>query len=115
MPPGRWNETALCDWLSAFIGHGSDLDLPIEELPRMYEEIGAPPGVTDLVMITDAKCRIPPEVQKHFLDWRRSARVRSVALVVGNAPGDLEGVCDEVHRVSAIDPAGDAVGRVLSL
>ena len=115
LPPGRWNESALCDWLSAFIGQGSDLDLPIEELPRMYKEIGAPPGVTDLVMITDAKCRIPPALQKRFWDWRQSARVRSVALVIGSAPGDLEGVCDEVHRVNAIDPAGDAVGRVLSL
>jgi len=29
LPPGRWDEAALCDWLSAFIGGGSDLDLPI--------------------------------------------------------------------------------------
>ena len=66
MPPGRWNETALCDWLSAFIGGGSDLDVPINELPRMYKEIGAPPGEIDLVMITDARCRIPTELQKWF-------------------------------------------------
>ncbi len=115
LPPGRWNETALCDWLSAFIGGGSDLDVPINELPRMYQEIGAPPGETDLVMITDAKCRIPAQSQFHYLNWRRSAHVRAVALVIGNPPGDLEGVCDECHRVNAIDPAGDAVGRVLSL
>jgi uncharacterized protein with von Willebrand factor type A (vWA) domain len=115
LPPGRWNESALCDWLSAFIGGGSDLDVPINELPRMYREIGAPAGVTDLVMITDAKCRIPRELKIHFLDWKRSARVRAVALVIGSAPGDLESVCDEVHRVNALDPAGDAVGRVLSL
>ena len=49
------------------------------------------------------------------MNWRTSVRVRAVALVIGNPPGDLEGVCDEVHRVNAIDPAGDAVGRVLSL
>ncbi len=115
LPPGRWDEVALCDWLTAFIGHGSDLDVPIEELPRMYKEIGAPPGVTDLVMVTDARCRIPPELKNHFLDWRQTVRVRAVALVIGSPPGDLEGVCDEVHRVDAIDPTGDAVGRVLSL
>ena len=89
--------------------------MPVAELPRMYHEIGAPAGVTDLVMVTDARCRIPPDLKQRFLDWRRSARVRAVALVVGSAPGDLEGVCDEVHRVTALDPAGDAVGRVLSL
>jgi uncharacterized protein with von Willebrand factor type A (vWA) domain len=115
LPPGRWDEAVLCEWLSAFIGGGSDLDIPIEELPRMYHEIGAPVGVTDLVMVTDARCRIPPDLKQRFLDWRRSARVRAVALVVGSAPGDLEGVCDEVHRVGALDPSGDAVGRVLSL
>jgi uncharacterized protein with von Willebrand factor type A (vWA) domain len=27
LPPGRWNEPALCDWLSDFIGGGSDLDV----------------------------------------------------------------------------------------
>ena len=79
----------------------------------MYREIGAPPGVTDLVLVTDARCRIPSEIKQRFLDWR--AHVRAVALVIGSAPGDLEGVCDECHRVSALDPAGDAVGRVLSL
>jgi uncharacterized protein with von Willebrand factor type A (vWA) domain len=115
LPPGRWNESALCDWLSAFIGGGSDLDVPVNELPRMYREIGAPPGITDLVMITDAKCRIPLESKKRFLDWRTETRVRAVALVVGCPPGDLAGVCDEVHQVAALDPAGDAVGRVLSL
>ena len=115
LPPGRWDESALCDWLAAFIGKGSDLDLPLAELPRMYEQIGAPPGVTDLVMVTDARCHITPELQKHFLNWRRAARVRAVALVIDSPAGDLAAVCDEVHHVPALEPAGDAVGRVLSL
>ncbi|VTT98798.1 Uncharacterized protein containing a von Willebrand factor type A domain OS=Solibacillus silvestris (strain StLB046) GN=SSIL_2224 PE=4 SV=1: VWA_2 [Gemmataceae bacterium] len=115
LPHSRWNESALCDWLSNFIGGGSDLDVPINELPRMYREIGAPAGITDLVMVTDARCRIPLELKQRFLDWRQSARVRAVALVIGSAPGDLEAVCDECHRVNALDPAGDAVGHVLSL
>ena len=67
------------------------------------------------MLITDARCRIPADLRERFQGWRVTARVRTVALVVGSAPGDLEGVCDEVHRVNAIDPAGDAVGRVLSL
>jgi uncharacterized protein with von Willebrand factor type A (vWA) domain len=115
LPSDRWNEAALCDWLSAFIGQGSDLDVPIEELPRMYKEIGAPQGETDLVMVTDARCRIPTDLAQRFLHWRKCARVRAVALVIGSPPGDLEGVCDEVHRVPTLDPGGDAVGRVLSL
>ena len=115
LPPGRWNETALCDWLSAFIGHGSDLDVPIQELPRMYKEIGAPPGETDLVIITDARCRIPAELREQFVTWKQAARVRTTSLVLNNPPGDLSAVSDEVHSVRSLDPTGDAVSRVLSL
>ena len=115
LPPSRWNEAALCDWLSAFIGGGSDLDVPIEELPRMYREIGAPPGVTDVVMVTDARCRIPGEVRDRFVAWKKAARVRVTSLVLNNPPGDLAAVSDEVHSVRSLDPTGDPVGRVLSL
>ncbi len=115
LPPGRWNETALCDWVSAFIGHGSDLDLPIEEMPRMYQEIGAPPGVTDLIFLTDAQARIPTDLRARFLAWKQQTRARVVSLVIDNPPGDLALVSDEVHSVRSLDPAADAVGRVLSL
>ncbi|VTU00876.1 Marine sediment metagenome DNA, contig: S01H1_S27396 (Fragment) OS=marine sediment metagenome GN=S01H1_64016 PE=4 SV=1: VWA_2 [Gemmataceae bacterium] len=116
LPPGRWDEGRLCDWLAAFIGRGSDLDVPVAELPRMYREVGAPVGVTDLVIVTDALCRIPAALRESFLAWRRAARVRAVALVVGGAaPGDLAAVCDETHAVPALDPASETVGRVLSL
>jgi uncharacterized protein with von Willebrand factor type A (vWA) domain len=115
LPPARWDERALCEWLSAFIGGGSDLDVPIRELPRVYRQIGAPTGVTDLVILTDARCRIPADVRDPFLSWRRSARVRAVALVLNSAPGELAAVCDECHTVTTLDPDGPAVGRVLSL
>lgn len=115
LPPGRWNESALCDWLSAFIGGGSDLDVPINELPRMYREIGAPRGETDLVILTDAKCRIPGELRDRFLSWKQAARVRITSLILGSAAGDLDTVSDEVHSVRSLDPTEDAVGRVLSL
>jgi uncharacterized protein with von Willebrand factor type A (vWA) domain len=115
LPPARWDESGLCAWLSAFIGQGSDLDVPIRELPRMYRELDAPVGVTDLVILTDARCRIPTDLRDSFLDWRRSAQVRAVALVLGSSPGDLATVCDECHTVAALDPDGIAVGRVLSL
>ena len=115
LPPGRWDESALCDWLSAFIGGGSDLDVPISELPRMFAEIGAPAGVTDLVMVTDAKCRIGMDLRDRFLAWKQLAKARVVSLVIGNSPGDLAGVCDEAHLVRSLDPADGAVGRVLSL
>lgn len=115
LPQSRWDEAALCDWLSAFIGHGSDLDVPVREMPRMYAALKAPPGITDLVMTTDARVRIPPEVRERFDAWRRSARARVVSLVLGSSPGDLTLVSDEGHQVQALAPSADAIGRVLSL
>jgi uncharacterized protein with von Willebrand factor type A (vWA) domain len=115
LPPGRWDEARLLDWLAAFIGRGSDIDVPVRELPRMYAALNAPPGVTDVVFVTDAKCRLPAEVREAFLVWKRSARARLVTLVVGNDPGDLAGVSDEVHVVHSLGPDGDAVGRVFAL
>jgi uncharacterized protein with von Willebrand factor type A (vWA) domain len=115
LPPGRWDEMKLADWLAAFIGRGSHLDVPVREMPRMYRELNAPPGVTDLVFVTDAKCRMDAAVRDVFLAWKSSAKARLVTLVIDNLPGDLALVSDEVHVVRSLSPDTDAVGRVLSL
>ncbi len=115
LPPGRWDESRLADWLSAFIGHGSDIDVPVREMPRMYRELKAPTGVTDLVFVTDARCRLPAGVRDTFLAWKQAAQARLVTLVIDNQPGDLAHVSDEVHSVRSLTPDSDAVGRVLSL
>jgi uncharacterized protein with von Willebrand factor type A (vWA) domain len=115
LPPGRWDESGLLDWLAAFIGRGSDIDVPVREMPRMYAALKASPGVTDLVFVTDARCRLPAEVKNHFLEWKVAAHARLVTLVVDNEAGDLAHVSDEVHAVRSLTPDAAAVGRVLSL
>ena len=115
LPPGRWDEMKFADWLAAFIGRGSHLDVPVRELPRMFAELKAPPGVTDLIFVTDAKCRLDAAVRDAFLAWKTAARARLLTLVIDNAPGDLAAVSDEVHSVRSLAPGSDAVGRVLSL
>jgi uncharacterized protein with von Willebrand factor type A (vWA) domain len=115
LPPGRWDEDRLLDWLGEFLGRGSTLDVPVRELPDYYRRLGAPPGVTDVIFVTDAQVRIPDEDRTRFLAWKRSARARLVTLVIGNPPGDLVLVSDEVHQVHTLAATEDAVGRVLSL
>ena len=115
LPPGRWDEAALADWLASFIGKGSDIDIPVREMPRMYADLKAPPGVTDLVFVTDARCRLPADVRGAFLAWKATTRARLVTLVIDSPPGDLAHVSDEVHAVRSLAPDSDAVGRVLSL
>ena len=115
LPPGRWDEHRLADWLAAFIGRGSSLDLPIRELPDYYRRLGAPAGVTDVVFVTDELCRIPAELAAGFTAWKQSVGARVISLVIGNDPGDLAHVSDECHRVAALSPDDPAVGRTLSL
>lgn len=120
LPPGRWDDAALTDWLVGFIGGGSDIDVPVREMPRMYAQLKAPPGVTDLVFLTDAICRLPAEVRDRFLAWKKAARCRLVTLVVRPADrdrpaGDIALISDEVHFVPSLDASEEAVGRVLSI
>ena len=46
LPPGRWDETAVLDRLSRFIGRGSPPDVPVRGLPGYYERPKAPKGKT---------------------------------------------------------------------
>jgi uncharacterized protein with von Willebrand factor type A (vWA) domain len=115
LPPGRWDEGQLADWLGAFIGHGSDLDVPVREMPEYYRKLGAPVGVTDLVFITDAIARIPPPVRERFVAWKAEVRARLIALVVDNEPGDLAAISDEAHTVRSLSVDEEAIGRVLSM
>jgi uncharacterized protein with von Willebrand factor type A (vWA) domain len=115
LPPGRWDEAALCDWLPQFIGGGSNIDVPIAELPRIYADLKPPAGVTDVVMITDAICRLPSALVDRFDGWKRGARARVISLIVGDEPGDLRKVSDECHVIQSINTEEAAIGRVLSI
>jgi uncharacterized protein with von Willebrand factor type A (vWA) domain len=115
LPPGRWDEPLLLDWLADFLGCGSSLDVPVREMPRLYTELGAPAGATDVIFVTDCLCRIPADARDRFLAWKRSAKARLVTLVIDGEPGDLAAVSDELHAVRALAPTEEAVGRVLSL
>jgi uncharacterized protein with von Willebrand factor type A (vWA) domain len=115
LPPGRWNEASLMDWLEAFIGRGSSLDVPVREMPRIYQQLRSPLGDTDVLFITDAICHIPPEVRTQFLDWKRQVRARLITLVIQSTPGDLSAISDEVHLVDSLSVSEAGVERVLSV
>jgi uncharacterized protein with von Willebrand factor type A (vWA) domain len=115
LPPGRWNEVALMDWLEGFLGRGSSLDVPVRELPDYYRRLHAPAGQTDVILVTDALCHIPGELQARFKDWKQQVKARVISLVIESDAGDLADVSDEVHLVPALSTSEVAVERVLSI
>ena len=84
-------------------------------MPRIYRELKAPAGRTDVVFLTDAICRLPADVRAAFLAWKAEARARLITLVIQSEAGDLASVSDEVHLVGSLGVAEEGVGRSLSL
>jgi uncharacterized protein with von Willebrand factor type A (vWA) domain len=115
LPPGRWDEAALMDWLCNFIGGGSHLDVPLREVPDYYRQLGAPRGKTDLIFVTDALCRVPGDMASRFLAWKEEVKARLISLVIDNDPGDLTQLSDEAHRVKSLSVTEEAVERVMSV
>lgn len=117
LPPGRWNELALMEWLEAWIGGGSDLDVPLREVPRYWsEELHAPKGKTDLILITDALVHVPDDLRYDFLAWKRQAKAKLITLVVGHHTGAaLDGVSDETHLLPNLDADQAGVEKALSI
>ena len=115
LPLGKWDEVALMDWLEAFIGMGSDLDVPVREMPNFYESLKAPKGKTDLIFLTDAACSISAKLAKTFIDWKKSVQAKLITLVIDSEPEDLAKISDEVHRIRAVDVSEFGVERILAI
>lgn len=116
LPPNRWNEEKLLDWLSHFYGGGTDMDVPLVELPtRYWAEAKVPRGKTDVVLITDAICHVPKHMEDLFNAWKLREKVRCIGLVIGASADSLKAVCDETYSVRGISETQDAVVRCLSV
>jgi uncharacterized protein with von Willebrand factor type A (vWA) domain len=115
LPPTKWNQVQLYSWLESFIGCGSDQDVPVQEMPAIFTEIGAPVGKTDLIYITDAELRISQKKATEFTTWKTSVKARLVSLVLNTDPGHLTLISDEVHLINSLDPTEVGIRKVFSL
>src|SRR5262249_58407283 len=101
--------------LEGFSGGGGWLDAPGREMPRTYQQLRAPAGRTDVIFLTDAQCRIPPELQQQFKGWKQTVQARLITLVIESTPGDLVAISDEIYTVPSLAVTEAAVERVLSI
>lgn len=116
LSPESWDELKLFEWLKHFFGGGSNLDLPIREMPDFWREIKPPRGKTDLVFITDAAAWFSETEADTFLAWKTEESVRLVSLVIGNyGVGQLGEISDEIHLINTLDPEAAGVDACLSI
>ena len=119
LPPGRWDEAQLLEWLAHFYGGGTSCDVPLCELPNVYwQEFlaqGMARGKTDIVIITDAIVDVPPEVVTSFNAWKRREQAKVTTIVIQSEPGDLAAVSDTVYRVPGLSVHEEAVQDIVSI
>lgn len=118
LPPGKWDQGKLMEWLAHFFSGGTDMDIPLQELPKWWgkEELsGLPLGKTDIVIITDAIVNVPKEMERTFNTWKVEHKAKVTSLIIGNDAGDLKRVSDRVFCVKGINLNEDGVAECLSL
>jgi uncharacterized protein with von Willebrand factor type A (vWA) domain len=115
LPPNKWDETKLCDWLSSFYGGGTDVNYPLNTIPSMWDKLGVPKGKTDMILITDGELSVPEVIRKSFLEFKQREKVKLTSLIISYAPGSIQHVSDDWHLINGIDVSDVAVGKCLSV
>ena len=117
LPPNKWDENKLLDWLGGFMNGGTTHHVLCETLPNQYwNEAKVPKGRTDIFVISDAVFSIPPEVRDNFNLWRKKEQAKVTTLLIGSPnPGPLAEISDEVHLISQLGADNAVVGSCLSV
>lgn len=116
LPPRKPLPDQLMDWLEHFYGAGSNRDVPIKELPEIWDSLGCPKGKTDVISLTDAVCHIPPAMAADFRAWKDAEHVKYYVMVIGGYDEkSLQDVADVTTNIDELTPDTEAVKEVMSI
>lgn len=118
MPPGKWNQEALLEWLSHFFDGGTSMDVPLRQVPERWAELGCPEGITDVIQITDAICNVSPDMATNFLAWKEQTQAKYFTIVLGDGQkdgGDLRQVSDRLWVVPDLSIEQGAVQELMAI
>jgi uncharacterized protein with von Willebrand factor type A (vWA) domain len=114
LPPDKWPADSVMKWLEGFLNGGTDL--PLREIPRLYDEMGAPKGKTDLICITDGDTGSIQANEKQAFDaWRKKAQCKFIGITIASAAQILQSISDEFYRIPSLSPDNMAVERVIGI
>lgn len=98
MPPGRWNEEKVIEWLTHFFGGGTTMEGPCVTIPSMWQQFinqGMPRGKVDHVIITDAEVGISDGMAHGYREWCKKEKVSTYGLILANQERDARKICDQ--------------------
>jgi uncharacterized protein with von Willebrand factor type A (vWA) domain len=107
--PGEDKTAELFEWLEHFFGCGTDMDVPLVELPKRWAKLGMPAGRTDIIQITDAECHVPDDMAAAFNAWKLQNKVKFNVILIGGSDGrSLKCVSDRIWTADSIDVSAEA-------
>lgn len=115
LKPSGWDESALANWLTTFIGGGSELDVPLRELPQWFKDLGCPEGKTDIVFVTDGIVSVDERTRSDFLRFKKERQARAVSLIINAAAGPMREISDEVHVVRDLSLKEGAIQQLMGI
>lgn len=116
IPPGHTDQDALLDWLGHFYSGGTSPAVPLVTLPEKWEQIGAPRGQTDVILITDGLLDVDDRTRTTFNAWKSAEHVKLFTLIIDEPDaGDLAAVSDRVWTLPDLSIETDAIQEIVSL
>ncbi len=115
LPPNKWDETKLLDWLGGFYAGGTDSDYPLRTIPSKWVEMEVPRGKTDMIIITDGLLHVDQRLRESFTDFKSREKVKLLSMIMYSAPGELQYVSDEWYLINGISIDNAVVGKCLSI
>ncbi len=120
LPPTRWDENDLLDWLAHDFGGGTSHHVLCEDLPNSYwqqaKTKGMPMGTTDIIVISDAEIRIPPETEQSFKKWKSDNKCKSIGVLLNvDGAGGMNGILDEYYNTKSLGLDQEFINKCFSL
>lgn len=112
MAPHEWDQVKLMDWVEHFYDGGTSFDV-LPTIAERWQEMGCPPGKTDLLFITDGHGYINDDRLELFQKWRRENNVYSMGLSIESTTDGFDRFCDEAWVVDEISEEEAHTQRVL--
>lgn len=109
LEPGTSTEQ-LMDWATVFLRGGTNP--PVNDIPGLFNEMGAPEGRTDIIWITDGECAPSHSL---FDEWRKDHECMVWTIGIDSEAETFHPFSDHVASVRELDSSKPIVSDILSL